>query len=195
MLAGAALRDDKLVVVSVTSFQGAFRLVTRGDVTTPLVMTADGPVVYVLHNPEVVVENQGDKVHPLRLVGDNKPKAVALNADEALVHRAAFWLSRSSPEFQRILPPEIVPPEGGHTEKEVKVFWADQALRQKGVKVVKVERLKGGEWKLVTKATLGLGPARVRDKDGDIDTPTMSALNPSIIVKVRDGKLVPVRVD
>jgi hypothetical protein len=195
MLAGAALRDDTLVVMSVTPFEGAFRLKTRGEVTTPLVMTADGPVVYVLRDPDVVVENEGGRVRPLRLVGDNKPKAVVLNAEEALVQRAALWLSRSDPQLQRVLPPEIVPPERAFTEAEVAVFWADQAIRRKGVNVVKVEKLGGNEWKLVTKGRFRLGPARVRNKDGGVDEPYLSVLNPDIIVKVHGGKLVPARLD
>lgn len=193
MLAGAALREQKLVVVGVEhEEEKRFRLKTKGDVETPMVETKDGPVVYVFNNPTVLVENREDKVFPIRLI-DAAPRPVKLDAEAALVHRAAHWLSTSGPRLANALPPAL-PPDGLLAEGQLAAFWADQALRHKGVKVVKVEKLEGGEWKLRTKAGFSLG-ARVKNKDGTESKLSLVFTNSDIIVKVRDDKLVPVRVD
>lgn len=115
--------------------------------------------------------------------------------EEGLVKQAAALIGSSDAELENLLAPALAAPESAFTEKEADRYFADLAIRHQGLKVEKVERLTNGEWKLQTTGRFRLGPIPVLGTKGEVGSQYLTLINPDLIVKVQERKIVPLRTD
>jgi hypothetical protein len=191
MLAHHVLRDDRAVVevLGHDSGKGVSRLRVKGVFTSPLVEDPQGPMVYSLRSPIVLVKPSEGKVQPLGLDEGTKPTGRLLEGGEAVAHRFAVATANKALDASPYLPPAPGLPEGPVSEPEADLWAAKHVLAHPSLRVVRVTSAGPGRYRLEARCKINPPPLDVREGSGRVVRSSQSRYNPDVIVEVRDGKV------